>query len=170
MAKPKHDNVSSAPLFEWFKLDKGRRAAFRRSGYSDGRITNWKSRGIPRAEIGPIAAHMGLTYEEYLAAAGAPVEGSYGLRLQLEEAEAVKRLRGALPDWRRYVLGLAMIDNKETQGLLLTTMREAVPDKRVEQFVTVAPHAGKRREPLFSVEERNISRAPDAKKKRRLSE
>jgi hypothetical protein len=67
------------------------------------------------------------------------------LQLRLEEAEAVKRMRGALPDWRRYVLGLAMIDNHQTQELLLRTMREAVPDKRVEEFVTVAPHAAARR-------------------------
>jgi hypothetical protein len=63
----------------------------------------------------------------------------------IEEALAVKRLRNALPDWRRYVLGLAMIDSHETQALLLKTMRETVPDKRVEQFVSVAPHVAARK-------------------------
>lgn len=58
----------------------------------------------------------------------------------IEEALAIKRLRSALPDWRRYVLGLAVIDNHDTQALLLKTMREAVPDKRVEEFVSIAPH------------------------------
>lgn len=62
----------------------------------------------------------------------------------IEEALAIKRLRNALPDWRRYVLGLAVIDNHETQALLLKTMREAVPDSRVEQHITVAPHAAAR--------------------------
>ncbi len=67
------------------------------------------------------------------------------LKLRIEEAEAVKRLRDSLPDWRRYVLGLAMIDNRQTQELLLKTMREAVPDRRVEQFVPVAPHVAARK-------------------------
>lgn len=62
----------------------------------------------------------------------------------IEEALAIKRLRNALPDWRRYVLGLAVIDNHDTQALLLKTMREAVPDSRVEQHITVAPHAAAR--------------------------
>lgn len=167
MPKPPPDTVSSVPLFDWFKLDKSRRSALRRAGYSDGRITNWKSRGIPRAEVGSVAAIMGLTYEEYLAAAGIESASSYGLKLGIEEAEALKRLRSAMPDWRRYVLGLAMIDNKDTQGILLKTMREAVPDKRVEQFVGVAPHAAARREPLFSGQDGNKSRQQDAKAKRR---
>jgi hypothetical protein len=37
-----------------------------------------------------------------------------------------------------------VIDNHDTQALLLKTMREAVPDSRVEQHITVAPHAAAR--------------------------
>jgi len=145
MPKAKPDYVSSRPLFEWFKGDKTRRAGFRAAGYSDGRMTNWKSRGIPRAEVGPIAARMGLTYEEYLASAGVPVSGSYGLKLVIEEGEAITRLRQALPDWRRYVLGLAMVDNQDAQAILLKTMREAVPNDRVERAFGDAPHVAARR-------------------------
>src|SRR4051812_47474261 len=111
MAKAKPDTVSAGPLFEWVRADKGGRGKVGAAGYSDGRITNWKARGIPRAEIGDIAAQMGLSYEEYLSATGVIVQGSHGLKLALEEAEAVKRLRKAHPDWRRYVLGLAMVDH-----------------------------------------------------------
>lgn len=88
---------------------------------------------------------MGLTYEEYLASAGVPVAGSYGLRLQIEEAEAVKRLRTASPDWRAYVLGLAMIDSHESQAIFLTTLRQAVPDRRVAKAYGEAPHVALRR-------------------------
>lgn len=63
--------VSAGPLFDWFAQDKNNRAKLRSAGYSDGRITNWKSRGIPRAEIGNIAPFMGMTYEEYVHAADA---------------------------------------------------------------------------------------------------
>lgn len=160
---PKPDTVSSLPLFQWFRADKTRRASFRAAGYSDGRITNWKARGIPRAEVGAVAQLMGLTYEEYLAATGIELRSSHGLRLQIEEAEALKRLRSSHPDWRRYVLSLAMVDNKQTQELLLTTMRQTVPDYRVEEAYGQAPHV--KRDPVFSTRG-NKTRAPDAKAKK----
>lgn len=68
----------------------------------------------------------------------------FSLLVQFEEGEAIARLRKAHPDWRRYVLGLAMIDSQATQELLLRTMRQAVPDSRVEQHVSIAPHAAAR--------------------------
>lgn len=61
--------ISAAPLFEWFQKDRNNRAKLREAGYSDGRITNWKARGIPRGEVGNIAPMMGLTYEQYVTAA-----------------------------------------------------------------------------------------------------
>lgn len=147
MAKARPETVPSAPLFAWFDKEKGRRAKFARdSGYSDGRITNWKSRGIPEAEVGRIAGLMGMSYEEYKVAAGVEVPGatSLGIRLQIEEAEAIKRLRKGNPDWRRYVLGLAMVE-LEQQDLLLTTMRQAVPDYKVSDAFGPAPHVERRR-------------------------
>jgi transcriptional regulator with XRE-family HTH domain len=63
----------------------------------------------------------------------------------LEEREAMTRLRKALPEWRLYVIGLAMVDNHQTQKILLDTMRQAVPDRRVEEFVQIAPHAAARK-------------------------
>jgi len=62
----------------------------------------------------------------------------------IEEAEAISRLRNALPDWRRYVLSLAMIDQTKQQ-LMLDTMREAVPDHIVEKALGDAPHVAKRK-------------------------
>lgn len=58
--------ISAGPLFDWFAKDKNNRAKLRTAGYSDGRITNWKSRGIPRGEVGNIAPLMGMTYEQYI--------------------------------------------------------------------------------------------------------
>lgn len=74
MAKAQSATVSSSPLFEWFKLDKGNRAKLRAAGFTDGRITNWKARGIPRAEVGAVAQVMTLNYDEYLVAAGEKVK------------------------------------------------------------------------------------------------
>lgn len=64
--------------------------------------------------------------------------------VRIEEGEAIVRLRRAHPDWRRYVLGLAMVDNRETQELLLRTMREAVPNEKVEAAYGQAPHVRER--------------------------
>lgn len=70
-AKPA--TVSAAPLFDWFKAEKSHRGRLRAAGYTDGRITNWKKRGIPRAEVPAVAGHMGLTFEQYLVKAGEQV-------------------------------------------------------------------------------------------------
>jgi transcriptional regulator with XRE-family HTH domain len=73
---------------------------------------------------------------------------SHGMQLAIEEALAVKKLREAAPAWRRYVLSLAMVD-KPQQDLLLQTMRQAVPDYKVEQAFGTAPHAREARAPLL---------------------
>lgn len=69
MGGDKPGTVSAAPLFAWFNADKTRRRKFVQAGYTDARITNWRTRGIPRAEVGPVADLMGLKYEQYVAAA-----------------------------------------------------------------------------------------------------
>lgn len=61
-------SVSAKPLYDWFAKDKNNRATLKKF-YSDARITNWKTRGIPRAEVGNVAQFMGLTYEQYIAEA-----------------------------------------------------------------------------------------------------
>jgi hypothetical protein len=66
---PKPDTASSKPLFDWFDAEPGRRRRLVEAGYSDGRITNWKSRGVPLGEVGRVAAVMGINYERYMALA-----------------------------------------------------------------------------------------------------
>lgn len=97
MAKSKPDTVSADPLFKWFKADKKNRSALRDAGYTDGRITNWKTRGIPRAEVGPVAKLMKITYERYLTDAGENTarepEVAYGVTPEaLEIAQAFQKL------------------------------------------------------------------------------
>lgn len=78
MAKPKKTKppVSSAPLYAWFNENKANRAKLRSAGYSHGQITNWKARGIPRAEVGALAGVMGIPHDDYLIAAGEKVQKS----------------------------------------------------------------------------------------------
>lgn len=54
-----------------------------------------------------------------------------GLELEITEADAITHLRTALPDWRAYVLSLAKMEERQ-QELMLLTMRQAVPDYKVE--------------------------------------
>src|SRR5687767_11034138 len=65
---------------------------------------------------GKIATYFQVPLERLLADDFHPDEAPadprpHPIQLRLEEAEAIKRLRDAKQDWRRYVLGLAMIDN-----------------------------------------------------------
>lgn len=91
---------------------------------------------------------------EWLLSGAGPIEDAHSMSLQIEEAEAVARLRRALPDWRRYVLGLAMVDSEHAQQLLLTTMRHAVPDEKVERAYGDAPHvAAAKSQPLVRITE-----------------
>jgi hypothetical protein len=108
-------------------------------------VNGWRKNGrIAKKHLAVIAAETGKPLEYFLEATPGAVTANYGLVLTFEEAEAMKRLQNALPDWRLYVLGLATIDDKATQTILLKTMRNAVPDGRVEKFISVAPHAAAR--------------------------
>ena len=64
-----NDSVSSKPLFDWFAQNRDNRAKLRAHGYTHGRITNWKRRGIPLRQVGNVAELMGITYEQYLSQA-----------------------------------------------------------------------------------------------------
>lgn len=89
------------------------------------------------------------------------------LQLRIEEAEAIVRLRRAHPDWRRYVLGLAMVDSEQAQGLMLTTMRQAVPDYKVETAYGEAPHVAKQHE-LRRVTESTTARTSGQAEKKKV--
>lgn len=65
-------------------------------------------------------------------------------QLEIEEAEAIKRLREGHRDWRRYVLSLATMAAAKQQ-LMLDAMREAVPDYVVEKALGDAPHVAARK-------------------------
>jgi len=72
---------------------------------------------------------------EWLVTGKEPMEPTFevapGLQFRHEEALAVKNLRSAMPNWRRYVLSLAMITDKERQRLFLDMLGQHVPDEKV---------------------------------------
>lgn len=105
---------------------------------------------------------------EWLITGAGPIEEQAGTRLEIEEAEAITRLRKAHPDWRRYVLGLAMVDSEQAQQLLVTTMRQAVPDYKVEAAYGDAPHVVRERtSPLFTTRGNKTAKT-DTKRKSKV--
>lgn len=107
-------------------------------------VNGWRKNGrLAKKHLPTIAKETGRQLEYFLGSDDAP-GANVGMQLEIPEAEAIKRLRVAQKDWRRYVLSLAMMDSNQ-QALMLKTMREAVPDSRVEEHIPVAPHAAARK-------------------------
>lgn len=66
-------------------------------------------------------------------------EGNKLKKLEIEEGEAIKRLRDALPTWRSYILSLAMTKDHARQQLFLDMLSEHVPDESVARAYGSAP-------------------------------
>lgn len=80
----------AAPLLEHIGEGRGKRAAFvKEIGISHANLNNWVKRGIPSGWLMRVAAHMGLTAEQYvkLAEGKEPAnhEGSLPMRDRLAE-------------------------------------------------------------------------------------
>jgi transcriptional regulator with XRE-family HTH domain len=108
-------------------------------------VHSWRNTGrIGKGRLKKIAAITGCPLDFFLS----PDVGAQPTRTPIEEAIAFDRLRKALPDWRNYVLGLAMVSSHEAQALLLSTMRNAVPDAHVSEFISAAPETEERGGPV----------------------
>jgi hypothetical protein len=84
--------ISSTPLFG--RLSKGGAAKIAEQlNVSEQVISNWKRRGVPAAEVGRIAAVLGISYEQYMLEAGRPLNVAQPAQYTLAEMETV---RGAL--------------------------------------------------------------------------
>lgn len=96
---------------------------------------------------GQLAAYFNVPLVRLMADDFDPAEARIlpgaAFEFRIDEAEAMKRLRTARPEWRRYVLSLAMMEDPEKQKTFLDIMSEAVPDVVVEKAYGVA---GKGRE------------------------
>lgn len=114
-------------------------------GVTDQAVNGWRKTGrLAKKHLQTIVRETGRPIEFFLGEDMTGIHTNLGMTLELEEGEAIKRLRAGNPDWRRYVLGLAMVERGQ-QDLLLSTMRQAVPDYRVEQAVGTAPHVAARK-------------------------
>lgn len=106
-------------------------------------VHGWRTKGLIDKKFLPTIARLTNQPIEYFVGAS-PFDQEAALGLQAEELKAITSLREALPEWRRYVLQLAMAD-RAAQTILLRTMLNAVPDAKVEKALgtPVAPVAKK---------------------------
>lgn len=135
------DRIPSGPLFERLK-DKGTASAFARAlQISPQRLSNWRKRGVPAALLPQVAAAIGASAEEYLAAAGRPiarVEQPTAPYLTTEERQLIEDYRKATSGWRLTLRLLAKLPSQEQQEmsssvnvLMAKITAEAVSDDRL---------------------------------------
>lgn len=109
-------------------------------------VYEWRKTGrVSKGYLSKIAAETGKPLEYFLGEDQAGISTNVGLVLGIEEAEAIKRLRDALPQWRAYVFNLAITTSREKQKLWLEMMNRHVPDERVEKTYGDAPHVAARK-------------------------
>lgn len=103
-------------------------------------VNGWRKNGrLAKRHLARIAAETGKPLEYFLGAEAGTVTVNYGLVLKRDEAEAMKALQNALPEWRKYVLGLALV-NRVAQETFLVTMGKTMPDAAVKAAYGDAPH------------------------------
>lgn len=94
-------------------------------------VNGWRKNGrIAKKHLAKIAAETKKPLEYFLGDEPDTVTVNFSLVLTRSEAEAMKRLQGALPEWREYVLNLAMV-NHTAQQTFLTTMGKTVSNEAV---------------------------------------
>jgi transcriptional regulator with XRE-family HTH domain len=98
----------------------------RAAGCSISAVMQWesnKTKNLKLDNLFKIADALGL--EARWLANG---EGIKLKKIEIEEGEAITRLKDAMPAWRRYVLSLAMTRDHAKQQLFLDMLSEHVPD------------------------------------------
>lgn len=137
----------SGPLFQ--RLDAkgpGARASFARAmNVSQPRLTNWRKRGVPAAELPRVAAGLGMTVEQYLAEGGKPNAARQDLPVYVvdHERQLLERYRASSPSWQltlRLLASLAPADQEmvaQTLNAILTRLSseggKLVPRTKVGQ-------------------------------------
>lgn len=108
-------------------------------------VYEWRKTGrVSKGYLSRIAAETRRPLEYFLGNEDGSIAASHGLTLSLEEALAVKKLQRAHPEWRSYVLSLALMERSE-QELMLKAMRYPASDRKVEDAFGTAPHVASRK-------------------------
>ena len=114
-------------------------------GYTPADITNWKARGVPRAELPKLARWCGLSVDSYLIEAGAPQPAAQSRPL---EVAALLADYEALPDFLKGVIARKTaalrryVDSADplTRKLLDSTPDDPARHRQWEQEIEAAMH------------------------------
>jgi hypothetical protein len=115
-------------------------------------VHGWRTTGRISKRYLPVLARLTGRQLEYFVGAEPRRSSSASENLDPEEVSALRQLQQALPDWRRYVLGLAKIPRQQ-QEMMLRTIRQASAEYVVE------------RKPLVSIDERTTRSATKARRR-----
>lgn len=108
-------------------------------------IHGWRLNGRVHKKHIPKIAELTGRPPIYFLAKNPDSAAANAMELSDDEAAAVKALRGAMPGWRSYVLGLAHFD-KKSQEVMLKTMRAPAMNESVERaYGTTGRHIVKDR-------------------------
>lgn len=148
--------IDAAPLFLRLGDRPGAVAKFARDmGISQQRVTNWRNRGLPAAELPSVAAALGITVEQYLKEAGREPQV---LRQQTadyltdDERELLEAYRSATGRWKVAIKHMAKLRGDANQDEAADTMNYALAkifampasDERLEETYGFPPGARKR--------------------------
>lgn len=116
--------ISAKPLFERFDAEKGAAAQFaKRLNTAQGRIANWRSRGIPAAMVPEVAAYLGMKTDEYLERVGRVPPRS--------ETSAAIQFESDSPQITRLVKAFAWLMDDEQKKLLADLEAKAATNKTI---------------------------------------
>ncbi len=137
------ERISSEPLFKRLGDAFGAAATFARDlSISHQRLTNWRTRGIPAAQLHLVAAALDITVEQYLKETGrVPVARQPAANyLTDDERELLDLYRAASGRWKVAIKHMAKLRGDAVQDeaaesmtvVLAKIAADPVPDHKVE--------------------------------------
>lgn len=119
-------SISAKPLFERFDAEKGAAAKLaKRLNISQGRIANWRTRGIPAAMVPEVAAYLGLKTDEYLVKVGRVRAG------ELIQEPPAEYTSSDSPQITRLIKAFAWLMDDEQEKLLRELEAKATANKAI---------------------------------------
>lgn len=100
-------------------------------------VNGWRKTGrVAKRHLAVISRETEKPLEHFLGIGS----GASEFKAELIERQIIKNLRRALPEWRNYVISLAMMEPNE-QEVMLKAFRKAYPEEKMDPKVWTRPDA-----------------------------